>query len=88
MATLYDKDGKEYNVPHTVDIKEWLKEGYSLENPKGKVDEPMTQEEFDKVRDGLLALKADELKRVAKFMDVEYTNMKDTIAAIEDKLSL
>ena len=88
MAKFYDKYGNEYNVPHAVDVKEWKKEGWSLEDLEGKSDEPMTQEEFDKVKDGLLSLKADELKRVAKFMEVKYTNMKDTVAAIEDKLAL
>lgn len=36
MAKLYDKNGKEYNVPHAVDVKDWLNTGdYSLEKPKG-----------------------------------------------------
>lgn len=35
--TLYDKDGKEYKVPHKVDQREWLATGdYFKENPKAK----------------------------------------------------
>ena len=36
MAKLYDKSGKEFNVPHAVDVKDWLATGdYSEEKPKG-----------------------------------------------------
>jgi hypothetical protein len=36
MAKLYDKSGKEFNVPHAVDVKEWLESGeFSLDKPKG-----------------------------------------------------
>ena len=38
MAKLYDKNGKEFNVPHAVDVKDWLATGdYSEEKPKGGV---------------------------------------------------
>jgi len=35
---LYDKkNGKEFNIPHTVDVKEWLETGkYTKVNPKSK----------------------------------------------------
>lgn len=36
MATLYDKKGKEYKVPHAVDVKEWLDNGFLKEKPKSK----------------------------------------------------
>lgn len=38
---LYDKrSGKEYNVPHAVDAKEWLASGkYTDVNPKDKVED-------------------------------------------------
>lgn len=37
MAKLYDKSGKEYNVPFQIDVDEWLKTGdYSLEKPEEK----------------------------------------------------
>ena len=36
MPLLYDKDGISYNVPHAVDVKDWLaSKEYSLEKPKG-----------------------------------------------------
>jgi len=33
---LYDKDGKEYNVPHAIDVAEWKRAGYTEKNPKSK----------------------------------------------------
>jgi len=36
MAKLY-KGTKSAEVPHAVDIKEWEKEGWSQDDPKGKV---------------------------------------------------
>lgn len=36
MTKVYDKKGNEYNVPHAVDVKEWLDGGYTLEAPKTK----------------------------------------------------
>jgi len=36
MTIVYDKDGKEYKVPHKVDVQGWLDAGYTLENPKEK----------------------------------------------------
>ena len=36
---LYDKNGKEYNVPHAIDRKEWLASGDFFEkNPKAKIE--------------------------------------------------
>jgi hypothetical protein len=32
---VYDKDGKEYEVRHAIDAKEWVASGnYFFENPK------------------------------------------------------
>jgi hypothetical protein len=36
MTTVYDKDGNAFKVPHIVDVKEWLRDGYTLDNPKEK----------------------------------------------------
>ena len=34
---LYDAKGKEFNIPHTVDAKEWIASGkYFVVNPKSK----------------------------------------------------
>lgn len=34
MTKLYDKNGKPYNVPHAVDVKDWISSGdYFKENP-------------------------------------------------------
>jgi len=34
MGTIvYDKKGKEYKVPHKIDVKDWLAAGYTLEKP-------------------------------------------------------
>jgi len=92
MAKLY-KGKNSVEVPHTIDIKEWEKAGWSLEDPKGKVPEnknlgDMIAEEFETVKDSLSDLNAEGIKRVAKFLEVDYTNMKDTLVTIEDKLAL
>ncbi len=88
MAKLYNKDGKEFNVPHAVDIREWKKAGFSEEKPGDKEAGPMTAEEFEGIKESLGSLKADELKRVAAFADVEYTNIRDTLKAIKEKFDL
>jgi len=31
MTIVYDKDGKEYKVPHQIDVQGWLDAGYTLE---------------------------------------------------------
>jgi len=36
MTIVYDKKGQLYRVPFAVDVKEWLKKGYTLEPPKKK----------------------------------------------------
>jgi len=41
MTLLYDKDGKEYKIPHRIDVKGWMATGdYTLEAPdaEGEVD--------------------------------------------------
>ena len=35
-TTVYDKKGKAYKVLHSIDVKEWLAAGYTLEKPKPK----------------------------------------------------
>lgn len=36
---VYDKNGKEFKVPHAIDRKEWIATGkYFAENPKAKKD--------------------------------------------------
>lgn len=51
MTIVYDKDGKSYKVPYKIDVKEWLKDGYTLE----------AQEQKQKPRDILIA-RASELE--------------------------
>ena len=34
MTKVYDKQGKEFNVVHKVDVNGWLKAGFTLDNPK------------------------------------------------------
>lgn len=36
MTIVYDKDGNEFKVKHQIDVKEWLDNGYFLDNPKTK----------------------------------------------------
>ena len=38
---LYNKDGKEFNVPHAVDAKEWLASGdFTKDDPKATKEAP------------------------------------------------
>ena len=43
MTKVYDKDGKEYEVVHDIDVAEWIAAGYTLE--KGKKSTAKTTEE-------------------------------------------
>ena len=93
MTKLYAKGGKEIVVPHAIDVQGWIDIGYTRENPaETKEDQAagadMTAEEFDQVKGNLSSLNADKMKRVAKFAEVEYTNVKDTMAAVKEKFSL
>lgn len=36
MAIVYNDKGEGFNVPHAIDVKDWIKAGYSLEKPKEK----------------------------------------------------
>jgi len=36
MTIVYDKKGQAYPVPFPVDVREWLKRGYTLKPPKKK----------------------------------------------------
>ena len=41
---LFDKDGKEYDVRHTVDAKEWIATGNFFEvNPKAEAPKKTTR---------------------------------------------
>lgn len=33
---VFDKEGKEFEVTHPIDVKEWIEAGYFKENPKDK----------------------------------------------------
>ena len=42
---LYDAKGKEYEVPHAIDAKDWISTGkYFVVNPKEKADLPKDTE--------------------------------------------
>jgi len=50
MTTLYDKDGGEHKVLHSIDVKEWIKAGYSVEAPEPKIavkKKPATKKKDD-----------------------------------------
>ena len=55
MATLYNKNGKKYNVPHAVDVKDWINSGdYSLENPKKSKPTTKKTKEVERVVEPIL----------------------------------
>lgn len=92
MATLYDASGKSYNVPHAVDVKDWLETGkYSLET-KGKKSQKQTvstkisSEEANKLFNNISSINAEEVKALANYLSLPYTTKDDTIVAIKTKL--
>lgn len=122
MAKLYSKGGDCFDVPHAIDVKDWLKEGYSLTPPEAEVvtpenpeapetipgdavvgegatpppapvepvadpEQPETDAEwFESVKGKLGTLGAEDVQRAAKIAGVEYTNKRDAVAAIKDKI--
>ena len=50
MTTVYNKKGEGFRIPHAIDVKDWLADGYTLEAPiakgkKGKTEEVILDEE-------------------------------------------
>lgn len=122
MAKLYSKGGDCFEVPHAIDVRDWLKEGYSLTPPEAEVvtpeqpeapeapvktggesfdlstinvnpeppvdpEQPETDAEwFESVKGKLGTLGAEDVQRAAKIAGVEYTNKRDAVAAIKDKI--
>lgn len=123
MAILYSKGGEKVVVPHAIDVREWLKEGYTLTpadvaaleeanppeqpetipgdavvsegatpplapvEPVADPEQPETDAEwFESVKGKLGTLGAEDVQRAAKIAGVEYTNKRDTVAAIKDKI--
>lgn len=87
MAKLYK--GKEVQeVPHPIDIKEWVKAGWSLDEP---IDEKTLSDEDLKFNDLIIDienLKADDVKFVAQHLSIEYSNIEDTREKVIDFLNL
>ena len=36
MTIVYDKEGKEFEVPHPIDVNGWVLAGYSKDKPDTK----------------------------------------------------
>ena len=70
MTTVYNKDGKAFKIPHKIDVKGWLQDGYTLEAPEQK----------QKPRDILIA-RASELE--LEF--AENISNKDLKALVDEK---
>lgn len=51
MTIVYDKKGNEYKVPHKIDLKEWLDNGYFLVNPKAKKETEKVEEEKEEPKE-------------------------------------
>ena len=93
MPLLYDKDGISYNVPHAVDVKEWLASGrYFKKSPKSKgvsasllPEEKITPEEANGLLRNLSNIGADSVKALARYMKIDYTTKEETVSAIKEK---
>lgn len=110
-AVVVDEEGKEFEVRHGIDVREWLDAGYTLKgaakiepkdedededpelddpelDPENDEPEELTDAQFmESVKGQLHDLNAETAKRVAKIVGVEYTNKKDTMNLVEDKLA-
>lgn len=81
MAIVYNKKGEGFNVPHAIDVKDWIQAGYSLEKP-----EEEKELSIEELIANLDTLKANDLRIVAKHFEIEYTNKDEVLFLIKEKL--
>ena len=95
MATLYDKSGNKYDVPHAVDVKGWLATGnFFEEKQKGRgrpkveqvEEETISSELANKLVKNLNSISADEVKALAKYLKMDYSTKDETLQAIKEKI--
>ena len=47
MIVVYNEKGEEFKVPHQIDVKDWLNNGYSLEKPETKKTKEKKEEKSE-----------------------------------------
>lgn len=47
MTVVYNEKGEEFKVPHQIDVKDWLSNGYSLEKPEAKKTKEKKEEKSE-----------------------------------------
>lgn len=78
---------KEVKAPEDKEVDPEVKEPKQKTDPVVVEFDDMSDDEFmEAVKDKLYDLPADDAKRVAKIVGVDYTNKKDTMKLVEDKL--
>lgn len=90
---LYDKNGKAHNVPHAVDVKEWIATGKLFKvNPKaGKANKSLLPEEVvdsakaNELVRNLDKINADDVRALALYLKIDYTTKEETILAIKNR---
>ena len=67
MTIVYNKKGEEFKVPHKIDVKDWLNNGYSLEKTETK---KTLVEQYNEDKNIVDTLKEKELKSLCKSLDI------------------
>jgi len=94
---LYDKNGKAYDVPHAVDVNEWLAtKKYSKKKPNSKKVEPALEARIyvsdgEKYKDFITKLDtllADDVRFVAGRLGIVYVTKDEAVSAIKVKIGI
>ena len=70
MVVVYNEKGEEFKVPHQIDVKDWLSNGYSLEKPEAKKS---LVEQYNEDKNIVDTLNLKDLKKLCKDLDIKFT---------------
>lgn len=70
MIVVYNEKGEEFKVPHQIDVKDWLSNGYSLEKPETKKS---LVEQYNEDKNIVDTLNLKDLKKLCKDLDIKFT---------------
>ena len=82
--TLYDKDGKAYEVKHMVDVKEWLASGLYFEySPEASNKDDL---KILKLIENIDTQKEKGLKILATHFGIEFVSIEETLPLIKEEI--
>ena len=89
MVVVYNEKGDEFRVPHQIDVKDWLSNGYFLEKPETKkTNKKSLVEQYNEDKNIVDTLNLKDLKKLCKDLDIEFTEeaeIREHLKAIEPK---